>query len=313
MSGTKSFFEGQVVYFAEGCRPYGYNTQVGICEGVQDLSGAWYVDLIDVADYRYINGVHIDDFVSETEWRKLPKNWSYNTKLFEIENRVPEDDKDRLREMRLDNPADVLSGLGEGIICLKKDRFDGAIEAEIDRRKGWRIVKRHYSWTYMYGHKRATYARIPESDIFPDYASAKRRVDELQQERHDYYSMTDEEHSWNDLEQALTNLSLPDEEKKKYRDLFGLLPGIEDVEIKKDSGDIFFRYFRRDLKWLKLTDENVRSRISEFTPEELGWFRIEKALLPFTAGERAEYRRELRKLPSVATLNPKIENGKLIY
>ena len=48
----------------------------------EQFSDAIVIDYLVLRERRLVNGIPIDEFESETKYKKLPKGWRYNTKLF---------------------------------------------------------------------------------------------------------------------------------------------------------------------------------------------------------------------------------------
>ena len=60
----------------------------------EQFSDAVCIDLLEPKETRYIDGVPIDEFKDNQKYRKLPKGWTYNTKLYDLTWRAnPEDEK----------------------------------------------------------------------------------------------------------------------------------------------------------------------------------------------------------------------------
>ena len=237
---------GDVVYFVDGDR-----VGFGVLDDVFD--GTAYVDLVELADHRYVDGIAIQYFHSETEWRKMPKGWTYNTELFKLEEIVPEAELARRRELRIDRPEDVKAALAEGFAVLAKENFHGVIEAEIDRHTGFRVVKRYPHWTYSYPHHNTPYRRFNAKDIYLSYNEAKTHLKGIQEARRAELALTDDEWSWKEIEKDLKRLEEPYMEH--CRKFLGSLPDIWDVETKVVSGDMYWRMFEKKTEWKAIPKE----------------------------------------------------------
>lgn len=238
------FEAGEVVYFPEDGR-----VAFGIAEGFEDSSGRIYVDFVRNRDNRYINGVHIDDFQSETEWRPLPKGWTYNTQLFKLEWRS-NPDAERLKEIHVDVPEEIKHALEEGLLVLAKDVYPGRVEAEVDRHRGYRLVKKIPHWTQTYGQRNWTYRRVYKSEAFASYEEAKRCVEEKKAEAERIAQMTDLE--WSILEIKKVLRRLPENDRSKVMQFVLSLPDLEDVEVRVRSGMAEWRYFEAKSKWTRI-------------------------------------------------------------
>lgn len=132
---------GDIVYFVKYSWQSGtYSVGVGLDDGLADM-GRRYVDYLAPADFRYINGIHIDEFRSEKEWHKLPKDWSYDTELFAIEDRTPEEIRSAISAVSINNSAALLYLVRKGYIIRAKDRFGGKLQWCLESDKLWREVK----------------------------------------------------------------------------------------------------------------------------------------------------------------------------
>lgn len=97
---------------------------------------------------RTVNGVHvfqIDDFVSEEKYKKLPKDWTYDTQLFEITTDKKVLDEFELFSYDIKNPNDIKEAYNKGLLVEKNKIFHGMIESEITK-QGYRIIKKYYCW-----------------------------------------------------------------------------------------------------------------------------------------------------------------------
>ena len=78
----KRFKNGDIVYW---CRNEGngrYTVRYGMVD--EQFSDAVVIDYLTAMERRLVNGIPIDEFESETKYKKLPKGWTYDTRLFEI-------------------------------------------------------------------------------------------------------------------------------------------------------------------------------------------------------------------------------------
>jgi len=75
------FKSGDMVYWhrQKGNRHF---VEYGIVD--EQFSDVVCVDLLEFKERRLVNGIPINDFPNYTEFKKLPKDWSYKTKLYEI-------------------------------------------------------------------------------------------------------------------------------------------------------------------------------------------------------------------------------------
>lgn len=235
---------GMVVYFVDDVVYLGV-----VDQPFYDLGYA-YIDLLELADHRYINGVHINDFVSETEWKKLPKGWTYDTELFSVENRIPDEQFQKMKELSWTDPDDVRTALDQGILVLAKENFHGAVDAEIDRNRGFRIRKYYPHWTLTYGKPNALYRRVSFSEIFRTYQEAKERIDYLKDKTERELKMTDDEWSWNEIQRTLGKTN--GQYRERCREFLEKLEDIWDVETKVVGGKVFWRRYENRTEWTRI-------------------------------------------------------------
>ena len=207
-----------------------------------------YVDLIELADHRFIDGVPIQEFHSETEWRPLPKGWTYNTELFKLEHRIPQNEQERVKELFLNNREDVEKGLSEGVLVLAKTVFHGVVEAEIDRHKGFRVVKKYPAWWYNYGKMNPGYRCLDAGEVFRSWDGAKAHLQKMEEDRAKELALTDEEWSIREIESILKRVR-DDGYRERCRGFLMNLPDLWDVEIKKFDETVLWRYFEKRTAW----------------------------------------------------------------
>ena len=235
-------YKGDVVYYVDAER-IGFGI---VDEFTTDYA---YVDLLELAEHRYVNGIPIDDFHSETKWSRLPKGWTYNTDLFTLEEKVPEAEVERRRQLRIDRPEDIRAALDEGILVKSEKKFHGIVEAEIDHGY-YRIVKKYPHWTYTYGRTIKPYLKINRDYIHSSYQEAKRHLEGILEARRTLQSLSDEEWSWMEIRKVLKYV---DEDYRKECERFlESLPDIWDVEIKKRDDMILWRRFEHRTEWTEI-------------------------------------------------------------
>lgn len=245
---AKNLKQGDVVYFVErnyGCKPEFY-PMFGVLSGPV-CSDDVYITLLSKKESRWIVSQyvesHIDDFKTEEEWHPLPKGWSYNTKLFDIEIRESEEDRKRLMDLSPARPEDIRAALDEGLLVYSNTKYHGEVNTEIDRHKGWRIVKAYPAWTVNYGRKDPCYRTAPVADVFLDHESVKARIEEIIAARKAEAALTDEEWSIRQIEKFLKRL--PNDEADRCRQFLMEQPNIDDIEVRTRDGVLYWRYFSK--------------------------------------------------------------------
>ena len=148
MHTIEDFEKGDVVFWAAKSATSKWRVKFGVIDFLSDCGAI--IDLLSVREHRFVNGVPINEFKSETKFKKLPKGWSWNTELFEMtyeEIEVPEE----LNDLRKVNNIEAL--LAMGYLVPMKEVFDGVIEAEITK-EGYRIIKNYPMWRRQEPRKR---------------------------------------------------------------------------------------------------------------------------------------------------------------
>jgi hypothetical protein len=239
------FQSGDVIYWVGRRRhsPYEYYVNYGIVD--EEFSDAVCVDRLHIRDNRYINDIPYKEFPSVTKWQKLPKGWTYNTELFEMEWR--NNDWAVLNTLRIDNPEDIKKALELGILVYLKDYDQTVPHSEVSNKLGWRIRKEHDNSTYIYPH-----VTLQKDNAFKTYEEAKAVIDAQEAEWKRQSELTDEEWSIeqidHDLQRWAKIYSKSPEEVQKVRDFLLGMDKIEDIETRVFDGDFQWKYWKNK-KW----------------------------------------------------------------
>lgn len=239
------FQPGDVVYWVGRRRhsPYEYYVDYGIVD--EEFSDAVCVDRLHIRDNRYINDIPYKEFPSVTKWQKLPKGWTYNTKLFVMEWR--NNDWAVLNTLRIDNPEDIKKALELGILVYLKDYDQTVPHSEIDKKLGWRIKKEYDNSTYIYPH-----VSLQKDNAFKTYAEAQAVIEAQEAEWKRQSELTDEEWSIeqidHDLQRWTKIYNKSPEEVQKVRDFLLGMDKIEDIETRVFGEDFQWKYWKNK-KW----------------------------------------------------------------
>ena len=172
--------ENQICYFID----YGFNRDMYVSFGVYEcerMYGGHVVSQLKAPEIRLINGIPFDEFQSETEFKKLPKGWTYNTEMFTVtedeekKEKILAETKDKFN---IKNPSDLQWLFDSGYLVKKQD-VEPEIEVEYDH-KTYRIVKKYPSWTISYGNHNNKYP----DEVFETWEDAKRRINEIKEIKH---------------------------------------------------------------------------------------------------------------------------------
>ena len=254
MIGTKEQFQiGDIVYWCGYDEEKGRSVRYGIIDEIyrRDSDNGIervIVDYLTTKSYRKINGIPIDEFESEARYRKLPKNWSYDTRLFDDTEDIPADVRKRYQEIDWTNPQDILAAYNDGILVKKKDNPYRRIKADITK-KGFRIVE-----TYEWDSNQATHTTLQWYEIHPTYAEVKAEVDAYRAELKRQSELSDEEWAIEQIDKELAKWksihSISDDRFEYARNQVLSLESIENVDVRILGGLIQWTRWKRDAKGL---------------------------------------------------------------
>lgn len=197
-----------------------------------------YVDYLAPKERRLVNGIPIDEFKSESKYKKLPKGWwNYDTRLFEI---TSEDIDEDIKTYKLDvrNPDSVKKAYDNGLLVKKNTIFDGEIDAEITK-DGYRIVKKYPPY-----RNNITSISIRPNKLYTTYEEAEKEVDDNIVEFIRQSELSDYEWSVEQIDKTLNRCyGKTDIEKKQYRDWLLEMDRVEDIEVRTIGGEIQWKYW----------------------------------------------------------------------
>ena len=239
------FQSGDVVYWVERHKVpnFDYYVDFGIVD--EEFSDAVCVERLHIRDNRYIDGIPYKEFPQYTKWNKLPKRWTYNTQLFEMEWR--NNDWPLLTTLKIDNPDDIKTALEKGILVYLKDYDQSVPHSEVDKKLGWRIRKEHDDSVYKY-----PFISLQKDNAFKTYAEAKAVIDAQEAEWKRQSELTDEEWSIEQIDRDLQRwakiYSKSPEEMQRVRDFLLGMDKVEDIETRIFGGDFQWKYCKNK-KW----------------------------------------------------------------
>jgi len=234
----KRFKKGDIVYW---CHQYGHQYSVKFGMVDEQFSDAVCIDYLSTKETRKVDGVPIDEFQSETRYRKLPKGWTYDTRLYEITY-----DENPKCTGCFSNPESIKESYEKGLLVKDDTIFHGVIDADITK-EGYKIVKKYPQWTPHFSH-----SSIRPDRVYLTYEDAKKEVDENIAEFQRQASLS--EYDWS-VEQIDHNLNRwinisgeTDGVKDLYRNWILGMKNIEDVETRIFGGNIQWKYWKNK-KW----------------------------------------------------------------
>lgn len=183
------------------------------------------------------------EFKSETEMHKLPKNWSYNTDLFWVENRYPQDDcfnfdiRDRKKIKQL---------YDEGWLVELDKNDHRHIKAEFDH-DYYKIVKKGSFYSDIY--QKSLFYNLLYDRIFLNYNEAQKKAKQLYEIEKNISLIALHDDCMDDLEECLTFISDADR-RAKYREKILSMGEIEKFILRHVDGKILWDYRNaKPLKW----------------------------------------------------------------
>lgn len=232
----KRFNKGDIVYW---CSRTGHDFSVkwGIVDEQFNRSLV-YIDYLSPKETRLVNGIPMDEFKSEEKFKKLPKGWSYDTRLFEVTH------TDELKGIPFDikDPGLIKDLYDKGFLVKDSTLFHGVIETEITN-NGYRLRK-----TYPMYHNHISIISIYPHKLYDNYADAKKEVDENIAELHRQANLSDYDWSVEQIDNTLNRwqglYDISDIEKQQYRDWLLKLDDVVDIEVRLWEGSIQWKYWK---------------------------------------------------------------------
>lgn len=244
---TKKFKKGQVVYFVRQHRS-SYEKYVWYGTVADIFSGEVDVTLYHHKENRLIDGVPYNDVPNVSKWHKLPKGWSYDTVLFELDYEPY--DKDAFKGY-ITKPKDIKLAIEKGYLVPMSEIDQTDIYTEIDKNHGWRLIKQARDWT-RYEPSSLT---IEKFNLYTTYKEAQAVIDAEVAEFERQAALSDYEWS---LEQIDKNLNkavkfgyITETKRDEFKQRLINTGEIEDIETRVFSGHIQYKKWKNK-KWLTM-------------------------------------------------------------
>ena len=241
-SFEKRFIPGDIVYWCHQ-RGHEYSVHWGMVD--EQFSDTVVIDYLTPRERRRVDGIPIDEFQSEQRYRKLPKGWTYNTKLFEL---TWDDFTESEKAYKLDIsiPISIKYAYNNGWLVKDNTIFHGVIEAEITK-DGFRIVKKYPQWKYHIDH-----VSIYPHKVYFTYEEAKKEVDDNIAEFHRQVSLSDYDWSVEQIDKTLDMWKAfndaSDRDVKVYRDWLLGMKDVENIETRLWGKQIQWKYWK-NTRW----------------------------------------------------------------
>lgn len=251
---------GSVVYYLRKCNNR-YFVEFGIV--YQNYHDCVILQKVTLRDHRMVKSeftqkpVSFKDFPYQTEWRKLPKGWTWNTKLFEIFNgEIPDDE--RMFKINIDEPETIIEAYNRGYLVNQREVPYETIEAVIEKVNGYKLTRKPID-------DRSTCRREPPDSVgihwiqcFATWADAIKARDEAEAELHAQAEMSDLEWSIklidHDLDRWAKIYAISDVNKGRARSFLMQLKDLENVETRVTAGGLQYKYWNRT-RWMSVPIE----------------------------------------------------------
>lgn len=240
------FSKGDIVYWCE--REGGiYTVRFGVVE--DQYSDGVYINFLELRERRRIDGIPLDEFRKTchlAKYKKLPKDWSYDTLLYELTSDpwLPEEEQ-LVKELKITDPKQIKEAYDRGILVEKEKIFKGDIYTDITN-EGYKIVTRYplqgkYEPKSEVVRSDKVYFTCEEAIVERDAKIAK-----LKRQA----ALSDEEWSLEQIEKDVRRylhiylgvLNLEQNKIDKYMNFFKELPKVEDIETRLFGGMLQWKY-----------------------------------------------------------------------
>lgn len=258
--GRKVFKAGDIVYWCkrDGCK---YIVTFGRVD--EQIYQFVYIDYLEIDDRRlvssaYFKDVPIKEFQSEPSFHKLPKGWSFDTKLYQISESVfSKEERKAIKETKISDKDKIIDLYNRGIL-VKREACRAVIEEEITK-DGYRIIKR-------FCEDLPSQISLDTTGVYGSYEEAKKEADENNQEFIRQSQLSDYEWSVEQIDKTIAMWAgmydRTDREIAECREFLLALERVEDVET---------RVANRSLQW-KYTDRKRWSAVPFTEVPEKGVF-----------------------------------------
>jgi len=206
--------------------------------------GAVSLALYDVPRKRAIDGVPIEEIDFPTPFKKLPKNWTYNTELYKVTwLSLPPEVIEESKHLSMKKVKDIKRAIEIGCLVDRRNIDYQNIETNISKGEGWQIVKRSVPYQNpLLNTSKQTW------EVYQTYEEAEEAIAEETRQLQIEANMSDEEWSIYQIDRTLSKIPMPENIREKYRDFILSLDKIEDVVVRLSGGAIQWKY-DKNKKW----------------------------------------------------------------
>lgn len=240
----KRFNNGDIVYWCQL-----NNLENTIKYGMVDtqFTDRVVIDYLSERERRRVNGIPFDEFESEERYKKLPKNWNYNTRLYEITyDKLSDEEEVFLRSHSFKNPSHIKEAYDRGYLVKDKTIWHGTVDAEITK-QGYRIIKK-----YLTGNHHISNTSVMSNKVYFTYEEAEQERNYYMAELKRQSSLSDYEWSLEDIDNTINRwrkyYGAPVEHAQAFHDWFVSMDKVEDIETRLFNGHIQWKYWKNK-KW----------------------------------------------------------------
>lgn len=218
------------------------------------------IDLLVPKDCRTVDGVPIKEWKPDYRTHKLPKNWTYNTILFEYGHTDDFSEiSEKYKNLDITDKNKILKAYNNG--CLVKSIDNCHCNIEVDISKGTYILKLIYNgYGYVDYYNGINRISVSPPKVYDNYQDAFNEKLKYEAEFQRVQNLTNLEWSIEQIDKILDRWSglyhIPDKQKKSYRDFIMNLSDLEDVEVRMNAGNIQWKYWKNK-RWNNVETSNL--------------------------------------------------------
>ena len=204
-----------------------YCIRFGLLDSV--YPGNVLVRCLEVDYKRTIDGIPVSDFQTPTDWKKLPRGWTWNTRLFEVKNNFNPFDDCKYDLLTQDG---IRKAVEDGYLAETGSIDHSVFSTEVTK-QGWRIVRDIYQQPY---HPATMILQMDE--VFDDGYEAQMKAVHLNDELYSTTEMSDHDYNVAELDELLNKIPFTDDEaKQRYREQILSLADFDDLEFRYSTTD----------------------------------------------------------------------------
>jgi hypothetical protein len=255
MIDRRDIKEGQIVFFLERHNTQPHDFYIGY--GVVDFYSCTdvCVDWLGRKDNRIVvtldgKRTHFAEFKNDTEYRKLPKGWTYDTKLYDIE--YDNSDAETINKILSLKGVDkqVRTAYDCGILVKKTLTDYEGIDATVDK-DGYKLSRKLQMWVQ---HRTGGTYRYDE--LFATFVEAKKALDDYEAEQTRIANLSDREWVLEDVHKTVNrHKNIYHESDEYYENVLDFFENrcdnVEDVDVRIYGGVIQWKYYNKK-KWNSL-------------------------------------------------------------